>query len=325
MPGIYLSGGLDSAIIAYLASKISKKRPVAFGIRFSESQFDEGKYQSVVAKALRIPLIQIKVTPKDIVKNIIHCVKHAETPLIRTAPIPMYLLSKSVQKERIKYVLCGEGADELFFGYPVFLKNKTSYEDKWLENCKYFDWFSDRLMKKHIKNSFKHISDRNKKNDSDVRLKEINTKLSQYLLTNQGDRMSMAHGIEQRFPYLDSCVRKFAFNLNHHQLFDKNGGKAILRSAFKAVLPKSIILRKKQGYLAPDISVMNLVLNNDNLRRFFTKDAFQTVGIFNYQKVSQVIKNISDGGSLTESDARMLLFVLTTHILHTNFIADAAS
>lgn len=325
VPGIYLSGGLDSAIIAYLVNKISKRRPVAFGIKFSEKQFDEGKYQNIVAKALKIPLIQVKVTPNDIVKNMIHCVKHAETPLIRTAPIPMYLLSKSVRKENIKYVLCGEGADELFFGYSVFLKNKASYEDKWPENHKYLNWFSDHTVRRHIEKSFKNISDPRRGAKRDLRLQEINTKLSQYLLTSQGDRMSMAHGVEQRFPYLDSHVSRFAFSLNNKKFFDQNGGKAILRNAFKSILPKSIALRRKQGYLAPDISVIIALLKNDGLRYFFKKEITQSVGIFNYKEIAQSINKISNENSINESDARMLLFVLTTHLLYANFMTDAAS
>ncbi len=317
IPGVYISGGLDSAIIAYYVNKLSRGKMVAFGISFVDLALDEGKYQKIVAAILKIPLIQITVTTEDIIENILNCVRHAETPLIRTGPIPMYLLSEVVKKEKIKFVLCGEGADELFMGYPVFLKDKASFEDKWQDNQKFLGWFRNKGIKSHIQNTFNSVSLSHRSTKSRcLRLKEIDTKLSQYLLTNQGDRMSMAHAVEQRFPYLDSRVTKFAFSLGARDLFDKDGGKAILRRSFDKLLPKSIIARKKQGYLAPDISVMSNIIKTGRFDYYFKRDTVNRVGLFRYHKLDVVIQNILQGKNISENDARMLFFVLTTHLLH---------
>lgn len=318
VPGVYVSGGIDSAIIASYVNELSEKKPVAFGISFSDQKFDEGVYQELVAKTFEIPLIQIKVSTEDIIENIIDCIRHAETPLIRTAPVPMYLLSRAVSNEKIKFVLCGEGADELFCGYPVFLRGKASFEDKWADNKKYLNWFNNEI-RLHIENCYKDLTCEQKPStNTNLRLKEINTKLSQYLLTNQGDRMSMAHGVEQRFPYLDSRVSNFAFALDNDNLFDRDGGKAIIRNAFKDVLSKTIVERKKQGYLAPDVSVVSHIIQTDYHGDCFEEGVANNVGIFEFKKISQLIKQFYQHGELGEGDARMLFFVLTTHLLHQN-------
>lgn len=322
-PGVYISGGIDSAIIAHYVKELSERNPVAFSISFSNRNFDEGRYQKIVAETLKMPLIRIKISSKDIIENILNCIRHTETPLIRTAPIPMYLLSQAVKKKNIKFVLCGEGADELFAGYPVFLRGKTSFEEKWLDNKKYLGWFKDQRITRHIKRSFEEMSLPNSlKDNKSLRLKEIDTKLSQYLLSNQGDRMSMAHGIEQRFPYLDSQIAEFAFNLSKKDLFDKDGGKAILRRSFKNVLPKTIVARKKQGYLAPDVSVVTSIIKSGHFNYYFKQSVVESIGIFQYKKISKAIKQILRSNVVPEDDARMLLFVLTTHLLHQEMIAE---
>ncbi len=116
----YLSGGLDSSIIARLASQRIGDKLNTFSIEFDDKQYDESDYQQRLAEWLGVNHTSFKCRRKDISDVFPRVVFHAEKPLFRTAPAPMYLLSKMVKNAGYKVVLTGEGADEVFAGYDIF-------------------------------------------------------------------------------------------------------------------------------------------------------------------------------------------------------------
>jgi len=122
--GCYLSGGLDSSIISTLVSQNFNNDIRTFGIRFEEDEFDEGKYQNKMVSYLGTNHSDINITNQQIAENITNVLWHCETPLLRTGPIPMYLLSQLVTENNYKVVLTGEGADEIFGGYNIFREAK---------------------------------------------------------------------------------------------------------------------------------------------------------------------------------------------------------
>jgi len=110
--GVYLSGGLDSAIIALLASKTSRHPLSTFSVEFEDSQFDESAEQRDVSTLLGTHHQSLRITDDDITRNFPQAIFHAEVPAFRSAFIPMFLLSKCTQDAGIKVVLSGEGADD---------------------------------------------------------------------------------------------------------------------------------------------------------------------------------------------------------------------
>jgi asparagine synthase (glutamine-hydrolysing) len=118
--GCYLSGGLDSSIIAALGRRAIEGEFRTFSIRFEDAEYDETPWQRMMARTLDADHEEVMVTRRDIVDAFPEVVRHAERPLLRTAPAPMYLLSRRVHDSGIKVVLTGEGADELFAGYDLF-------------------------------------------------------------------------------------------------------------------------------------------------------------------------------------------------------------
>lgn len=119
----YLSGGIDSAILAFLLKKKISNLDT-FSVSFDNSDYDESKYQKKLSTFLKTNHKQIKISSKDIANNFSKVVEHAETYLFRTAPVPMYLLSKEVKKSNHKVVFSGEGADEVLLGYDIFFENR---------------------------------------------------------------------------------------------------------------------------------------------------------------------------------------------------------
>jgi asparagine synthase (glutamine-hydrolysing) len=122
--GAYLSGGLDSSIVTALTATRFNNRLRTFSIGFQEERFDESVYQSHARNFLGTEHTQILVANTDIRRNLPEVIWHCETPLLRTAPIPLFLLSRAVRDNRFKVVLTGEGADEIFGGYNIFKEDK---------------------------------------------------------------------------------------------------------------------------------------------------------------------------------------------------------
>lgn len=118
--GSYLSGGLDSSGITALISRHFNKHVRTFGIRFEEPEFDEGGYQNEMATYLQVEHRELSARNALIAETFPRVVWHCETPILRTAPVPLYLLSRFVHEQGIKVVCTGEGADEVFGGYDIF-------------------------------------------------------------------------------------------------------------------------------------------------------------------------------------------------------------
>jgi asparagine synthase (glutamine-hydrolysing) len=118
--GTYLSGGLDSSLITALAQRASDHELRTFSVAFHDARYDERAFQQQVAQALGTRHHVVEVGPREIADGFRAVVAHAETPLIRTAPVPLYLLAQATRAHGITVVATGEGADELFWGYDLF-------------------------------------------------------------------------------------------------------------------------------------------------------------------------------------------------------------
>jgi asparagine synthase (glutamine-hydrolysing) len=123
--GSYLSGGLDSSLVAAMGRRYEGDRYITFSIRFDDAEFDESHYQRLMSSVLGSEHREIVVGRQDIAAAFPDVVWHAERPILRTAPAPLYLLSNLVHEAGIKVVLTGEGADEMFAGYDLFREGKV--------------------------------------------------------------------------------------------------------------------------------------------------------------------------------------------------------
>ena len=118
--GCYLSGGIDSSVTSYLAHKIKGKRFKSFSVAFQDKSFDESEYQKIMSNWLGSEHHEVLVGSEEIQRVFFDAAIHFERPIFRTAPIPMFLLSKMVREQGIKVVLTGEAADEILFGYDSY-------------------------------------------------------------------------------------------------------------------------------------------------------------------------------------------------------------
>jgi asparagine synthase (glutamine-hydrolysing) len=123
--GAYLSGGIDSTFTSALVKKNFDNKLCTFSVRFTDNRFDETHYQETAIKALKTEHRSIQCSEKDIGEIFPTVIWHTETPILRTAPAPLYLLSRLVNDSQFKVVLTGEGADEIFAGYNIFKEDKV--------------------------------------------------------------------------------------------------------------------------------------------------------------------------------------------------------
>ena len=130
--GAYLSGGLDSSVTASIIASFTNVDLHTFSLRFGDKEFDEGSFQGQLVAKLGTTHHDITVSESDIGEVFPEVVWHAEHPLLRTAPAPMFLLSRLVRDSGFKVVVTGEGADEVLAGYDIFREAKV--REFWARN-----------------------------------------------------------------------------------------------------------------------------------------------------------------------------------------------
>lgn len=118
--GTYLSGGLDSSLISALAAQTVTQGLRTFSLTFRSAEHDESAWQRQMAATLGTEFDSVESTAAMIANRLPEVMGHVECPVLRTAPVPLHLLSERVRDRGMKVVLTGEGADEIFAGYDLF-------------------------------------------------------------------------------------------------------------------------------------------------------------------------------------------------------------
>jgi asparagine synthase (glutamine-hydrolysing) len=135
---IYLSGGLDSSVLAGIAAEVSQYSPKCYSVSFSGQGYDEAEFAMETAKKFNLPIDILKVSDSDLADNFLEAIVRCESIIENPAPIAKFLLSRRVNQDGNRIVLTGEGSDEIFGGYPhfrqdMYLHNRQGQDPKDLE------------------------------------------------------------------------------------------------------------------------------------------------------------------------------------------------
>jgi asparagine synthase (glutamine-hydrolysing) len=149
---------------------------------------------------------------------------------------------------------------------------------------------------------------------------EIKTLLSGYLLSSQGDRMTMAHSVEGRFPFLDHRVIEFCCKLPVNMRMDTLTEKYILKESMKNMLPDRIVKRTKQPYMAPDSSSFLKNDSPDYVDELLSPAALKDAGYFDPNTVSMLVKKCRQNPLLGFRDNMAVVGILSTMLVHELFI-----
>jgi len=297
--GAFLSGGIDSSLIALLAGTVVKEKLTTLSIYFSEQQYSEKKFQDLISAKLNGDHRAFCLTQADFNNSFPSILEAMDLP--SNDGINTWFISKYAKEAGLKAVLSGLGGDELFGGYPSFDRLKTtnylqqlpSYTlragrfgtSKKIKRLAYLSLpgvkgkylflrgqFIPSEIARHLDISEEQvwrlleeqpkvpdISHLTAKNQASWL--EMNLYMQNQLLRDS-DVMSMAHGVEIRVPFLDLDFVKFALQIQS-QLKYEGGGKKILVDAFRDILPNEIYNRSKMGFSFP---FKEWLANNDWVR-----------------------------------------------------------
>jgi len=122
--GAYLSGGLDSTFTTAMVKKFTNTQLRTFSVTFDEPEFDESSFQREAVRFLDTEHQEIRCSKNQIGEVFPDVIWHTEKPVLRTAPAPLYLLSRLVRNSGYKVVVTGEGSDEVLGGYDIFKETK---------------------------------------------------------------------------------------------------------------------------------------------------------------------------------------------------------
>lgn len=127
----YLSGGLDSSVVTAMAAKISGKTIDAFSLCFDDEEYSERYYAELVSKHVGANFHPINMSTMDLVDHFESALSHSEIPFFNAHGIAKYVLSKNLSDSGFKVVLTGEGADEIFAGYPHFIRDMVLFNNEY--------------------------------------------------------------------------------------------------------------------------------------------------------------------------------------------------
>lgn len=377
--GAYLSGGLDSSLITALAQRRLGPELKTFSVAFKDPRYDERSHQEAVAKALGTSHHVVEVGPAEIADTLPDVIRHAEMPLIRTAPVPLFLLAREVRRRGLTVVVTGEGADELFWGYDLFKEvavrelhgrepeRATALLDQlypylgpggarrgpaWrrflLGAGANRDPLSSHLTRARatatVKSFYRpEVADEVREGSALQRLRcdlpsgfqrwnsleraawiELATLLEPNLLSVQGDRVAMAHGVEGRFPFLDHRVFAYAASLPPDRKLAGLRDKIALRELAAELLPRRVADRPKQPYRAPDVPPFFGPEAPGWVDELLSPAVLDRTGIWDAGRVEALLRRCRAGRATGVREGMALVGILSTQLWHSAFTGGGA-
>ena len=283
--GIFLSGGIDSSLIAYLAQDISESKVNTFSIKFNEQKYDESVYAEKVAKLINSNHKTILCDPSEGLDLINNFHKYYDEPFADASAIPSMLLAKHTRKH-VTVALSGDAGDESFLGYnrydsmnkfswifdtpysirrflSLFFKiinhdtSKLYYNFLRIKDKSLYKKFVSTLNDSWLINSslgdninYQNVFKSNKKFLEQISDFDLKTYLNDDINTKV-DRASMAFSLEARSPLIDYRIIEFSRSLPLNYKFNNYNKKRILKDVLFQYLPKELFNRPKSGFSMP--------------------------------------------------------------------------
>jgi len=285
--GFYLSGGLDSSMVAAMIRRASPNiQRHSFSIGFTEKEICESKYQTLMAEHVDSKHHSIIFDWPEIADNLKAMIYHSECPVKETYNTCSMALSKAARSNGMKVILTGEGADELFAGYIGYRFDQSGLRgssngdmaaileeeirerlwgdaDLFYETDQYaFREVKSALYSASLNEVFDEFDCLNFELVNKDRLKDrhpihqrsyldFKLRLADHLITDHGDRMSMVNSVEARYPFLDIDLVEFSKQIPPELKLNELTEKYILRKVAEGLVPREIINREKYGFHAP--------------------------------------------------------------------------
>jgi asparagine synthase (glutamine-hydrolysing) len=346
--GFFLSGGLDSSLIAAMIQRVSPEvQRHSFSISFADERLCEAKYQRLVSDSVGSIHHEIPFNDTDIALRLKDAVFHSECPLKETYNTASLALSRETKRTGVTVVLNGEGSDELFAGYVGYRFDKARADNGkgrdletilgdelrekfWGDRDLYYekDEYSFREIKQALYapaisarlnefecSNFPVINKERLRGRHPLHKRsylDFKLRLGHHLIADHGDRMTMANSIEARYPFLDIGLVEFCKEIPPDLKLNGFTEKYILKKAAEGLIPRQIVEREKFGFVAPG-SPSLLQQKIDWVYDLLSYDRIKRQGYFNPDTVEFLKKQYSQKDfrlNLTLEDD-LLIVVLT--------------
>ncbi|SFA60225.1 asparagine synthase (glutamine-hydrolysing) [Pedobacter suwonensis] len=354
--GFYLSGGLDSSMIAMKvkqqAPKVLRK---AFSIDFEDALYSEANYQEIISSACGSVLTKNMFPYNDIIERLKLSVYHSECPIKETYNTASMALSESVRSHDLKVILSGEGADEFFAGYVGYrfdkmrslklIANESTAAEKKVRNKLWgdedffyernftdFDILKRNLYSKDLNDRYDEINCLNYQVVNKERIKnrdvlnkrayiDYKLRLVDHLVGDHGDRMAMANSVEVRYPFLDKNLIEYSAKIPSELKLNEFTEKYILRKIGESILPKSIMEREKFHFIAPGSPYL-LQQNSTYINDLLSYDRIKRQGYFNPDEIEKLKTLYSTKGFAVNApyESDLLSTVITFGMLLETFM-----
>ena len=307
--GSLCSGGIDSSLITTIAYTYNPDITIYHAGVEEPEGWGEEKYAGLIADRYNIDIRYIKMNRKKYLDSLVDTIYYLDLPMHMPQDIPLNQVCSLAHAEGVKVLLGGEGADELFGGYPwhkeflkklhlqkylnnrffnAIKKNFLNYIgscDNNFSNAIFLPDSSDFLMKPNtlrvhngekiirvdqIYQKFNFLRDKTEQVANTALIENIYPRLWSNLY--RADRMGMMASIENRVPFLENNIIDYAFNLPLEYKIAHNESKFILKKVAEKYLPREVIYRKKRGFPVPWKNYIEY--NEDLFENGFVEDFF---------------------------------------------------
>ena len=266
--GLFLSGGLDSSLLAAFMSDEMDQPLKTFSVGFrgrGSQQGDEFPFSRQVASAFRTEHYEISVGTQQLLDHLEDCIRNQSEPMMSHDNIGFYLLSKEAS-QHTKVVQSGQGADEIFAGYSWYPKVHgsqdplTSYTESFFDRD--FQGYQELIKPQYVREDFafqfvqEHFARPGAPEPVEKALRLDTTVMLVDDPVKRVDNNTMAWGLEARVPFLDHSVVEFAAQVPA-ELKLKNGGKGLLKELGYRHLPREVIDRPKGYFPVPELKYLS--------------------------------------------------------------------
>ncbi len=353
--GLYVSGGLDSSIVAGVARQLRPEMPFhSYSVDFSERALSEASYQAMVAQRIGSQHHSVMFGWTDVTERLPQMIYHCESAVYETYNTCSMALSQSVHRRGGRVVLSGEGADELFAGYIGYRLDQlrtrsdeqnweTALEDElreqlWGDSAIFYEaeyyalaTLKNALYAPAVSAAYNEFACTNFPLVNHARIAgrhpihqrsylDFKLRLADHLISEHGDKMALASSVEARYPFLDVNVVDFARMIPPHLKLNQLVEKYILKHTFADLVPAEIIGREKFGWRAPG-SVQLMKHSREWFNDLIAPERLKRQGIFNPETVQRIIVQYGQPGFKLNVpyERDLLMIVLTTGLLIDQF------
>ena len=359
--GSFLSGGIDSSIIASIAKEFHPAIKT-FSVGFDHNGFSEIDVAKETAEKLGVENISYIISPEEYMNEIPKIMWHMDDPLADPACVPLYFVAREARKH-VTVVLSGEGADELFGGYNIYrepqdleifnkiprvfhkmlkliagmmpegMKGKsfiergvTPMEERYIGNAKMFTEEEKRDLLNVYREGLnytditKPLYQESRGYDPVDRMQyiDIHTWMRGDILL-KADKMTMAHSLELRVPFLDKAVFEVASKIPTSLKTANGTTKYILRKAAEGIVPDHVLNRKKLGFPVPIRHWLKAEMNE------WAKNIIHESGTDHLINKSYMLKLLDDHCLGKADNSRKIWTVLMFMVWHQVYVENVYS